>query len=351
MYARTNAVNRLVVLLYIAAMAGVGVLLGASLLLFYAKACAGHVGGICKMVVDSPPWLLVTGLVAAPSVLLTWYWRTIHKEADIYQAEVNIKLATEAHFTERFPKAIEMLGSTLEPVRLGGIYALQRLARDSATDRSTILKTLAAFVRLTSPSDPDGDNAAPGEDVRAAITVLGERDVQGADPINLEEANLIGVPMRACYFKGANFEHALLLNTKLDAAHLEGANLTSANLMHASLLGAHLSRCSLNDADLTSAEAVQAEFRGAFLIGAKLISTSLVGADLTDADLSAANLEGANLEGANLSGTILGTAELKGISLKGSKVAKATLEAAKRSGKPIVLTDDEFAAVLDGALL
>jgi uncharacterized protein YjbI with pentapeptide repeats len=351
MYARTKAVNRLAVFVYIAAMVGVGLVFGAALLLLYARVCTGRTGGVCKMVVDSPPWLLLTGLVAAPSVLLTWYWRTVQKEADIYHAEANIKLATEAHLTERFTKAVDMLGSTLEPVRLGGIYALQRLARDSATDRSTILKTLAAFVRLTSPCDPPEDIEAPGEDVRAAISVLGASDVQGSEPTNLEEANLIGVPMGGSFFRSANFGHALLLNATLDVAHLEGANLANANLAHASLTAAHLSRSSLIGADLTSADASQIELRGAFLIGAKLIETNLIGADLTDADLTNANLEGAILERAKLSGVNLRDAEIKGVSFKESTVAKAALEGARSGGKPIVLSDEEFAAVREGALL
>ena len=32
-------------------------------------------------------------------------------------------------------------------VRIGGIYALERIARDSARDHSTIMEVLAAFIR------------------------------------------------------------------------------------------------------------------------------------------------------------------------------------------------------------
>jgi hypothetical protein len=49
--------------------------------------------------------------------------------------------------TERYAKAIEQLGSDKLEVRIGGIYALERIARDSARDHPTVMEVLAAFVR------------------------------------------------------------------------------------------------------------------------------------------------------------------------------------------------------------
>jgi hypothetical protein len=276
---------------WIAAAVFTGLLLGGGLLWLYRIACEGRTGGVCKMAVDSPPWLLFSGLIAAPAVLLTWYWRTVQKQADIWKGWQDISLATDAQFTDRFVRAVEMLGNPLEPVRLGGIYALQRLARDSVTDRSTIRETLAAFVRLTSTSDPPEELEVPGEDVRAVIKVLGASDLQGAEPANLESANLIEVPMRGCIFRNANLRYA---------------GLFKANLM---------------------------------------------GADLEGADLEGANLNMADLQGANLANVNLQGAEIEGANFKGATIAKATLEKAKRGNKPIALTDDDFSAVLGGTLL
>ncbi|MCP2338702.1 hypothetical protein [Actinomadura rupiterrae] len=49
--------------------------------------------------------------------------------------------------TGRYAKAVEQLGSARGEVRLGGIYALQRLAQDSGRDRPTIVHVLAAYAR------------------------------------------------------------------------------------------------------------------------------------------------------------------------------------------------------------
>jgi hypothetical protein len=40
-------------------------------------------------------------------------------------------LNREGQITERYTRAIDQLGSTSLSVRLGGIYALERIARDS----------------------------------------------------------------------------------------------------------------------------------------------------------------------------------------------------------------------------
>lgn len=49
------------------------------------------------------------------------------------------ELAERGQVTERFTKAIDQLGSDKLDVRLGGIYGLERLMRDSPNDRRNIV--------------------------------------------------------------------------------------------------------------------------------------------------------------------------------------------------------------------
>ena len=58
-----------------------------------------------------------------------------------------MQLNREGQITERFTHAIDQLGNTGVDVRLGGIYALERIANDSPRDRETIFEVLAAFIR------------------------------------------------------------------------------------------------------------------------------------------------------------------------------------------------------------
>src|SRR5712691_8827678 len=76
-----------------------------------------------------------------------------------------LEVDREAQITNRFTQAIGQLGAELKDgrpnleVRLGGIYALERIARDSPRDHWTIMEILTAYVRQnapwTSPSTPD----------------------------------------------------------------------------------------------------------------------------------------------------------------------------------------------------
>src|SRR6266545_5712209 len=62
------------------------------------------------------------------------------------------RLTEQGHITDRYTKAIEQLGSTRLDVRLGGVYALERIAVDSKRDHPTVVEVLSAFVR--EHSDP-----------------------------------------------------------------------------------------------------------------------------------------------------------------------------------------------------
>ncbi len=51
------------------------------------------------------------------------------------------ELTEQGQATDRYIKAIEQLGSDKLDVRIGGIYALERVARDSARDHPTVMES------------------------------------------------------------------------------------------------------------------------------------------------------------------------------------------------------------------
>ncbi len=191
------------------------------------------------------------------------------------------QLNTERLVTDRFAKAVEQLGSPDIDVRIGGIYSLERIAKDSPKDHWTIMEVLTAFVRNKSPLPKDWKPNSKQElqlvttDVQSALTVIGRREVKN-DPerqrLDLSKTNL----------GRANLSGANLSDAHLSGADLSGANLTEANLFLANLRGANL--------------------LGANLFLANLWDANLRGADLGIADLYGANLNSAYLNDANLSG-------------------------------------------------
>jgi hypothetical protein len=92
----------------------------------------------------------------------------------------------EGQVTDRFTKAINQLGEAGPEklaLRLGGIYALERIARESKREYWPIMEILTAYVREHAPwspstSKPEGEadqEPKTAADIEAIMTVLGRR--------------------------------------------------------------------------------------------------------------------------------------------------------------------------------
>ena len=205
----------------------------------------------------------------------------------------------EAQVAERYTRAIDQLGAAGEEkvdVRLGGIYALQRIAQDSDRDLPTVVDVLCAFVRIhgCGPGDEALEEHWPAQDVQAALKVVGRMPTSDLEPpvdltaAHLERANLMDAGLRRAELHDANLRSA-----KLQRADLQRACLRRTILQGAQISGADLQHAELHDADLRWATLIRADLRWATLIGANLIGVDLSGADLRYADLRGANLSGA----------------------------------------------------------
>jgi uncharacterized protein YjbI with pentapeptide repeats len=293
---------------------------------------------------------LITALAAIGALVFT--------SQSLRANQKQIELSEQGQLTERFGKAVEQLGSNKLDVQLGGIYALERLARDSARDHPTVMEVLAAFVRTHAPATacsatPETPNG-PTADVQAALTVVG-RDAahaQLSERLNLTDtcltraviignltgANFFAADLSRASLRGADLSGASLYGADLifadlgfaDLTHtvLERADLTNAFLNDADLTGANLIRAFLNDANLGRANLSYANLEGDDLSGADLTGANLTGANLTEANLNRANLAGANLTEANLAGATLAGATLAEANLTGAILTEANLTGA-----------------------
>lgn len=203
----------------------------------------------------------------------------------IYFAWGNLTIAREGQITERFTRAIDQLGAIDQSgnpateIRLGGIYALERISNESEKDYWPIMEILTAYVRKNSRienrhikiqeiknlNEESFDNKfAVLPDTQAILTIIGRRKY------SFKSGELIGLKindthLRMVNFKGAHLEGAYLQNTDLI-----GADLEKANLKEAPLDGAYL-----NWADLKGANFEGANFGGANLEGADFYGANL----------------------------------------------------------------------------
>jgi hypothetical protein len=253
--------------------------------------------------------------------------------AGLYSSVQTLNLSREGQITDRFTKAIEQLGALdgsgnpkLE-VRLGGIYALQRIARDSERDDWVIMEVLTAYIRENSslarktgqktPKEPDKLEPKkvatpivqeipqhPDADIQAVLTVLSQRQVEYDRRIlDLSMTNLRGADLTKAQLHFAN-----LTGTDLSGAHLRYTNLRNAHLSGANFSGADLGN-GMHYCGYSSSWEDCGENSGGNILGG--------GADLEGANLSGANLSGANLSGANLTGADLSMAYLSNADLRG----------------------------------
>lgn len=218
-----------------------------------------------------------------------WYSSIQTRQAND-QARQDRALAKEGQVTDRYTAAVANLGEDKMEVRLGGIYALQRIMQDSARDHPSIANVLNTYLRIHTTKPPTKELEPPA-DVQAALTVLGTRNTEFDDYFvpDLRRVHLRNVDLR---------------NAHLNRANLGGAELTRANLAGAELIRTNLGCTILNPVRPDCAKLIDANLRGANLTKANLSGTDLGSADLVGANLTGANLTGADLTGADLTGAV-----------------------------------------------
>lgn len=102
---------------------------------------------------------LAAGAGAGAAVgLMLAFRRQHHQEIATVLTDLD---ATERRITELYTKAVEQLGNETAPVRLGGLYALERLAQDNPAHRQTIVNVICAYLRM--PFSAEAPTGSPGD--------------------------------------------------------------------------------------------------------------------------------------------------------------------------------------------
>jgi hypothetical protein len=136
-------------------------------------AIAGHAKGATDQAnarLDAVRTGLAAGAGAGAAVgLMLAFRRQHHQEIATAQTDED---ATERRITELYTKAVEQLGSDKAPVRLGGLYALERLAQGNQAQRKTIVNVICAYLRMPFPPQPPASRPAPADAENAAAADL-----------------------------------------------------------------------------------------------------------------------------------------------------------------------------------
>src|SRR3712207_3973288 len=89
--------------------------------------------------------LITAGVAGAVGIFFTWRSQRLAREAQeenqqntqaqLRHAQEELSLTRQGQITERFTRAIDQLGHDRTEIRLGGIYALERIAKESEEDQ------------------------------------------------------------------------------------------------------------------------------------------------------------------------------------------------------------------------
>ncbi len=114
-----------------------------------------------------------TGGVVALVLVGRRQWRS---EVTAHSSEHD---ATERRITDLYTKAADQLGSAKAPVRLAGLYALERLAQNNRDLRQTVVNVMCAYLRMPhSSSTGEGSNESAATQSDALAEQEQERQVR-----------------------------------------------------------------------------------------------------------------------------------------------------------------------------
>lgn len=204
-------------------------------------------------------------------------------QEQVRTAQEQAQTSQQGQLSERYEKGAEMLGSNVLAVRLGGIYALGRLAEDNPTRfHLQIIRMFCAFARNPTV-DGNSDQVAQlsngvtsiRSDVQAVVGWIGHNrapSIEGGE-VTYDGPDLRGAQLRGVFLDGQIDLHDVDLSRAdlTDADCLGGVNLVSANFESAQMSGADLSHSNLSRARLS----------GADLTGARLNFADVGGADFS----------------------------------------------------------------------
>jgi hypothetical protein len=308
---------------------------------------------------------LLQGLAGAFFLATAFFtWRQIRiSQQQLLVNSQQLQLSRQVQIAERLTQAIGQLGEESVDVRIGGIYALERLGETSEGIQKSIHEILCAFARNHSPWPPLGTRMKEKQPTEAwsneaswrslvalqirKSLVAAERGVQklhrqsgraatsisgnerprrwprwihakdgqagaevGAPPLRARvpdvQAALTVLARRDMTIKRAPYpwrpeELEEEWESLREVLFLANLDLRRCNLYQANLVYSNLRMSNLGRAYLQLAD-----LRGAWLWNADLRQANLQQAQLTRAMLLGANLQSANLRGVNFAGAALG---------------------------------------------
>jgi len=230
-----------------------------------------------------------------------------------YHTARTLRINRESQVAGRYSSAVSQLGNESVEIRVGGIYALETVARDSPRDHQAVVDVLVAFIRRSSERQTLTNEYRLAEDLEAAVRVVGrlprpswDRRLLRLSVVHLQLGRFEDLDLKYIDFTYANLAHTVFAGSDLSYSQLAFADIHESGfaktLLHqTSFGGSDLMHAWFQGADAEGADFSRAKLGGADFSGRRhegsyrIPPTVLTDADFEDAELSGANLEGVDL--------------------------------------------------------
>lgn len=175
-------------------------------------------------------------------------------------SEKSLALERRSKESERFFRAIEMLSNDDSMyARVGALYALGSLAKESKADRNQSYDVIGSFLRTKTLGLEQGDNEPPQPDVQAAIDVLSDR-VPDANRDSMRSIDFTGLTLKGVDFREGNYEFCSFSRAKLNNSQMTSCRLTFARFTNANCGGVRFDHSNLVYASFQEANLDSADF-------------------------------------------------------------------------------------------
>ena len=171
--------------------------------------------------------------------------------------EKQVSLQEKGQVSKRYVRALELLASDKQHIKMAGIFILERVAKE-ADDKTfeDILISLCAYIRDAFPHPAENDPDIPSpfsqrEDMREILKFLSAESISEkleemtplsdiGNIIDLSRTNLKGALFVNAYLNGVNFLGSCLKNADFSVANLRSASFFSADIEGANFIKADL---------------------------------------------------------------------------------------------------------------
>ena len=195
--------------------------------------------------------------------------------------EMQTEIEKSKNVTDAFAKSVELLGNKRAAARQGGIYALDKIAKDDPEKyHMTVIRIMTSYIREESKESYDKyrsnmqSNSASSSDkkdnqefimpadVEAAIEVIRQRNSsqkqEKQSKKKLQRYTLF-LDISNAHLSNTDFSRAELSKTNFSNSNLSGCIFDHANLSHSSFVFSDLKDSSFEKCDLSGADLSEAK--------------------------------------------------------------------------------------------